>query len=468
MMTLDNTRRVPSCRAGAFLLLLLIVTPALWAAESEPRFEIETITVEKAYKFSLDIVIAQSRLETGRAYTERELHDAIYRIVRLPLIINAEFSLRKGSRRGLYELVIEVEEARRWFFGVDGDVSYWAQPISITGLESTDEVTTAPATVGRRYGVGRHGIFFFTLSGQVGTLGLGYTHNNLFKRNILLSLGWSYNDCTQRDDNSSNELGEEGCQTEIYDLGLDPTFSTWSPDNEGNTLRGTLGIPLEGNQSVRLRLVVRGDFSGLRRQAYDTDPDRFYRFEDREDVRFEVAWVSNTLDDPVFPTSGVLVEAGVDFFDLSADLVNVDLTGETPPWSVRMRSRQLSGRFLGRKHWALTDRNSVSGSLRLSLGQSDVNNLPTESRELIDDRLNVWDVRVGFGHSALLYFRRAERSWRELRWQNEIELSGMGTSPSGDLPENPLAGFRLSTGLFYRTTWGVFGLRLSYVDLEGR
>lgn len=251
-------------------------------------------------------------------------------------------------------------------------------------------------------------------------------------------------------------------------MGLDPTFSTWSPDNEGNTLRGTIGIPLEGNQSVRLRLVVRGKFSGLRRQAYETDTERFYRFEDREDVRFEVAWVSNTLDDPVFPTSGVLVEAGLDFFELRADLVNVDLTGETPRWSERMRSRQIAGRFLGRKHWALTDRNSVSGSLRLSLGQSDVSNLPTESRELIDDRLNAWDVRVGFGHSALLYFRRAERSWRELRWQNEIELSGMGTSPNGDLPENPLGGFRISTGLSYRTTWGVFGLRLSYVNLEGR
>lgn len=468
MMDSDHTRSWQSRFRGAFLLLLVIVAPSMSAAQSEPQFEIETITVEKAHKFSPDIVIAQSRLETGRAYTERELRDAIYRIVRLPLIIDAEFSLRKGSRRGLYELVIEVEEARRWFFGVDADVSYWAQEISITGLEPTDVVTTSPATVGRRYGVGRHGIFFFTLSGQVGTLGLGYTHNNLFKRNILLSLGWSYNDCTRRDDNSKNELGEEGCQTEIYDLGLDPTFSTWSPDNEGNTLRGTLGIPLEGNQSVRLRLVVRGKFSGLRRQAYDTDPDRFYRFRDREDVRFEVAWVSNTLDDPVFPTSGVLVEAGLDYFDLSADLVDVDLTGEASPFAVHMRSRQIGGRFLGQKHWALTDRNSISGSLRLLLGQSDVQNLPTADQVLIDDRLNTWDVRVGFGHSALLYFRRAERSWRELRWQNEIELSNMGTSPSGDLSENPLGGFRISTGLFYRTTWGVFGLRLSYVDLEGR
>ena len=68
----------------------------------------------------------------------------------------------------------------------------------------------------------------------------------------------------------------------------------------------------------------------------------------------------------------------------------------------------------------------------------------------------------------LVYFRRAERSWRELRWQNAIEGSHAGTSPSFGLPDNPLAGFRASTGLTYRTTWGVFGFRLSYVDVEGR
>jgi hypothetical protein len=468
MMPVENKRRARSRPAGALLLLLLILTPALWAAAGEPRFEIETITVEKAHKFSPGIVVAESLLETGRAYTERELREAIYRIVRLPLIINAEFSLRKGSRRGLYELVIEVEEARRWFFGFDGDISYWAQAISIQDLESTDLVTTGPATAGRRYGVGRHGIFFFTLSGPVGTLGLGYTHNNLFQRNLRLSLGWSFNDCSQRDGSSSNELGDEGCQTEIYDLGIDPTFSTWSPVNAGNTLRGALGIPLRGNQSVRLRLVLRGTFNGLRRQAFDTAQDRVFLFEDREDVHFEAAWVTNTLDDPVFPTSGVLVEAGLDWFELSAVLIDFDLTGDTPQLAVSMRSRQVGGRFLGRKHWALTDRNSVSGSLRVFLGRSDVENLPTESRESINDQLNVWDARAGFGHSMLLYFRHAERSWRELRWQNEIEISSRGTSPSRDLPDNPLGGFRVSSGLFYRTTWGVFGLRFSYVDLEGR
>ena len=121
---------LPRERIGAVIVAaLLACTTSLFAQPptepGPPEFLIETITVESAHKISAEIVISESLLEEGSSYTESELRDARYRIVRLPFLLDAEFSLRKGSERGLYQLVITVEETRRWFFGFDLCIFNW-------------------------------------------------------------------------------------------------------------------------------------------------------------------------------------------------------------------------------------------------------------------------------------------------------------------------------------------------------
>src|SRR3954469_2979572 len=107
-----------SPRAFAILFVLLAGALPVWSDEAAPepaRFLIEKITVAGPKAAAANIVRAETLLRTGESYTEDELRQAVYRVHRLPFVLDASFSLRKGSRRGAYELLIEVAPAR-WFF----------------------------------------------------------------------------------------------------------------------------------------------------------------------------------------------------------------------------------------------------------------------------------------------------------------------------------------------------------------
>ena len=88
-----------------------------------PTFPIERITVEGARHASPDLIVAESLLRAGQSYTETVLRQGVYRVRRLPFVRAARFSLRKGSERGSYELVITVEETHRVFFGAEAFLS---------------------------------------------------------------------------------------------------------------------------------------------------------------------------------------------------------------------------------------------------------------------------------------------------------------------------------------------------------
>src|SRR5215207_2079531 len=100
----------------AFLLLATLPAQAQEETPQEPaRFLIETVTVEGPKEAPANIVRAETLLREGGTYTEDQLRQAVYRVHRLPFVLDASFSLRKGSQRGAYELVIQANTAR-WFF----------------------------------------------------------------------------------------------------------------------------------------------------------------------------------------------------------------------------------------------------------------------------------------------------------------------------------------------------------------
>jgi hypothetical protein len=447
--------------------------PGAAAAQQSPpaaaSFWIEEIVVEGAVAFSPDILVAASLLKPGRSYSEAELRDAAFRVARLPLVIEAEVSLRRGSEPGRYQLVIQVEEARRWFFGLDSDTTFWSREVSVRGLRTTRVVDSGSAIIGRRFSVGRHGVLFAALSGSDGLLSVGYSRHELFGRGGLLSLRLAASDCSELSGRTGKEdLGDQGCQTEIFDAGLDPTISSWTSGGTSTRARLNLGIPMRGNHSLRLQASARSAESGIRRQAFGPSARRFFAFERLRVREFNLSWVYNSANDPLFPTSGLIAEAGIEGFALEADLENVDVADATRSFEARMDSEVLGVALMGRRHWPLGQRHSVSLGGRLFLGRSDVRDVPTADFNRLSGDATVWNGRVSAGHSRLLYLRRAPRSWRELRWTNEVELSAAGTSPEFGQADNPFSGLRLGTGLTLRTTWGVFSFRVSYFRPEGR
>ena len=473
MTRLRNLIRAVKSARHLPLLALLVLTAAQAVAAPEPDFLIETITVEGLRKFPPGIIIAKSLLVEGETYNEAELRDANNRVIRLPLILDAEFELRKGTARGKYELVIKVTEARRWFFGLGSRYSFWADPISVSGLDTSSNTEADNFLAGYRVPVGGDGLFFVTLGGADGTLSLGYTQYDLFSRSVIMSLKVAWSDCADvRETSESNQLGEDGCATEIFDLGLDPTYSTWTLRGDNFRGRFNLGIPLRGNQSVRWLSTYRLVKSGLRRPAYRPSLRSAYLFENEQEIDTSLAWVLNTEDDSILPSRGKFIESGLSYRGLQAEMASL----LAPAEGFDLDSKELRAYISGRRHWPMSRKTTLSVGVNAHLGRSRIRNVPLENGDIVSDDLNVWGGGASLQHGWFLWqvyngqpkhpWRRPR--WREMRWENRIEVLFGGTSPSFDQLENPLRGFQISSGLVFRNTWGVFRIQLSYVDVRGK
>lgn len=435
---------------------------------AEGRFVIESITVENARLWSEELIVHETLLRTGSEYGERQIAAAVDRVARLPMILAAESSLRRGSRRGLFELVIRVEEARRWFFRVDGRFTFWSPEVSVNGLSVTSGVDNGTGLAGYRRPAGRRGILFGALSGGDGLLTLGYSRYDLWGRGALLSVSVAISDCRDGDRRNRQEAsdpGDEGCQTDLFEPGLDPTASTWSSDEGGGLVRLHLGVPVTGNHSLRLRGMARSRDGGIRRQAYEPATDRFFVFERRHDQDLELSWVYDSTDDPVFATRGARLEAGVGLRHLEADLENVDLRPPFAELSTHMETTRIGLISAGEVFTTVGD-HTVSGFGRVLIGRSRLEGVPTADLELLDGDVDTWALMAGGRYSRLLFRQRAPGSWRELRWSTDARVFHRGTSPSAGLPDNPQRGFQLGSQLAYRTTWGLFSLRFEYIDVE--
>ena len=98
------------------------------------RFLIETITVETDRKASVGIIESETLLKEGETYTEDDLRQAVARVHRLPFVLGADFSLRKGSERGAYELVIQTYTVRWFFYDRRVQISRFDEAFALGGL----------------------------------------------------------------------------------------------------------------------------------------------------------------------------------------------------------------------------------------------------------------------------------------------------------------------------------------------
>jgi len=403
-------------RLCAGLLVAVVMAPGVARAENDaPSFFIEKITVETE-RLSPEIVVSESLLREGREYAENELREAVHRINRLPFVLLAEFSLRKGSERGRYELVVKVSETRRWFFQLGlayvlNDPFDRFQQVGEIDDRFRVEDDDADALIGRRFAVGRRGLLFASFASEDGLFAIGYQRYNLWDRNILFSV-------TVAGDGGGDAVGKS------------------------RAVRAQLGIPLRGNHALRLLT------------GWNEEEARLFHlaggFESQK-LETEVAWVFNSRDDPVLPREGSLFEAGLtwlrtddrqDFLDLDGGLVRVANT-----------ERQLGAIGTAARHWPLGNRQSVSAGIGGFVGDSFAGS-------------TLFEVEAQVGHQVFLLRNLEAGKWREMRF--ETSLSGLrqefsSGDPAFGLPTT-LDGWRLRAGLTYRSGWGLFRLVVDYAE----
>ena len=446
-----------SPRAIAILFVLLAGGIPAWS-EEPARFLIEKITVEGPKEAAANIVRAETLLRAGESYTEDQLRQAVYRVHRLPFVLDASFSLRKGSRRGAYELLIEVAPAR-WFF-YDAWVRAFAfeQPVVLRdeAFRGDRSSVALVGLTGARLFVGRSGVVFAAVDSQEGVQ-VGFTQYDLFHRGILASAGISRDWC---------------CVTEVLPLGLDPTFSSWS-FNE--TVRYSLGlsIPLSGPQSIQLAASDRrgdhGDQEEVLLPRAVQISRRSMTAEDLSYRRAEAKWVWDTSDDPIVPTRGLSVSAGLEASRFAArnlvlyvvDPVTLERLGTSSASS--LRSEQVVGAVSAIRHWPVTPRQTVSVQARISAGRSRV-----ETLDLTDGVLNghadTWSGSMEVDHAVTLRRSRSAGDLNDLRLESGVEVGAETVSPR--VTPSPLRRLAIHTGLVFRNAWGRARVTLSYVNFR--
>lgn len=232
------------------LALLWAVWPAAAQSEepsaTEPaRFLIESIAVLGVDRAATrDIVAKESRVEPGTEVDEDQLRQAIYRVRRLPFVIDADFSLQKGSERGRYVLEIRIEMESSIFADLSGG---WSDAHGVNFGPRFDWY----ASVGARRFVGARGYAFGSID-RGGNLQVGYTQFHLFGSGSYLSGGAA----TDVDDRAAG-----------YSLSL------------------AAGKPLSATQSLRGSLT------------YGSSDDSKGQSQNLE-------WRFDSTDDPLLPTRG--------------------------------------------------------------------------------------------------------------------------------------------------------------------
>jgi hypothetical protein len=412
--------------------------------------------VEGAIDVPAELVLSESHLEDGRLYSEDDLHAAVDRVRRLPFILDADLALERGSERGKLRLVIAVEEVRRFFFGGEAVATRFGRDLALDEpLPQAASARVAPLA-GRRFFAGRYGVFFAAV-GDGPTLAAGYTRYRLFGRPALLHLELRHAD--------------DG-EVTVPPLALDPTFSGWSSDGAAESGSLTLGVPLgDGGRSLRL-VASLGESGDGRRRPLIGEPDVLFRHRGARDRQLELAWISDTRDDPRFATYGSRLQVALEHRTFGGDsLRDAGSDPETAAGGADLHSRLLRAAVTAERHWPLGDRQSLSLTVRAGVGRSRVENLPLAPERSGTPSIAARDLDVVEGSLALRHAlkvwqaRRGRTPTQEVYWENTLYVGHEEISPALGPSQSPLTTWSLTSALTWRSIWGVFRLGIAYIDV---
>lgn len=462
MLLLDFRSSV--LRRGLLGALLFLAPPGLQAQEEPARFLLERITVEGAREAAGRIVLAETLLREGETYSEEELGQAVARIHRIPFVLDADFSLQKGSTRGAYELLIQVEEARRFFFEHTVGVYVLNEPLELNNSIGSGNSWSAviPGLIGFRQYIGRSGVIFAALDTEEG-LQAGFTRYDLFGRGIVASVGYS------------GFLSNLCCSSEVLPYSLDPNFVSWSWQDSAQRLSAEVGIPINTTDALRVGWSRRDGegssrqelFSRFRSGPFFVDPAANSKVTlDRAELR----WIRDTSDDPLVPTRGFTLNGGLEWSSFETgplQSIRFGDDGTTVEPLPAQSSEQVAAVVSAARHWSITPRQSISGLGRLSVGQASLKNLPAASGLLAEEDLDIFGGSLGLRHVVRLKQSRGQGGFGDTFLESRIEYGIESTSPDLGLPDarHPLERLELSTGVVFRSAWGRLRLAVSYLDV---
>ncbi|MDJ0838043.1 MAG: BamA/TamA family outer membrane protein [Acidobacteriota bacterium] len=325
------------------LLILWITVPFAVAGDQDPAasgFLIETIRFVGLRSDSESILRSSLLLEEGKVYAEEDLARGKYRLERLTFVHKVAFELGKGSKRGAYQLIITIEETRRWFWAylldyVFLEKDYQSNFPALSQPPSNDTPRGNALIFGWRWFPGSNGEL--SVFGPYRP-GIQYTHYNLFNRHVVGSLTFQLPSGYGK---NFSDFPESGSLAEVE-----------ADSSYGATL--SLSLPYKRHHLFNLTYQLNGgkiDYINPVGQFIIDHPDTTFR-----NHRTELSWTYDSKDHPLFPTSGMQLKASAlldrEFRDVD------DQSGPVTKARVRIPYRQLvlntgQATVTGQKYWSL-------------------------------------------------------------------------------------------------------------------
>ncbi|MGA7616940.1 MAG: hypothetical protein WBX15_17350 [Thermoanaerobaculia bacterium] len=392
-----------------FLLFFLLAGLIPWSARGEnTKFFIERIEVRNLHHVSASIILAESRLQEGHAYSETEMHDAANRVQRLPFVVACDLALEKGSERGRYVLVLKVTETRLWFFQLGGAVfEGGGKNEAIQGGhrwffgQSTESYLAA--------GTGFNGF---------GDVNLGINRYDLFGRGGLLNVNLEKKTDSRFD--------------------LSPSL--------------TLTVPTVGNQALRFNashFSYSYDFGPL-----DCCPGASPLALRNRATAAGLSWIYDSTDDPFLPVEGIVASATIGFAHSSQPFLIS--RGIPSQWTAeRVTLNQSSLEIGAARHRPLFTQGSFETGVDVSAVRSDYGRLAGSGglNSYLGGTAYAESVRIGYSDS----FWSPERSQTDgyFRWQVFSEYHRSDSRFDSQSIE-------LGAGLVFRNGWGLITIRAAF------
>jgi hypothetical protein len=338
------------------IALLLIALPAF---AQEQRFVLERIEVRNTARVSPQVLVAETTLREGRAYSEDDIRNAVARLERLPFVFKAGYTIENNV------LVISVTEMKPLSFLLDARGIAVKNPTTANDFDYdfTDPATPWPdVAAGVRWVVGGSGVAHFGMPVLRRRQGFG---NNY----------------------TAYELGYT--QYRLLGTRLFATAIVRSPSDslsEGTfTPEFIAGLPLTPAQTVTVdfedTLFRDAELNILGTTFRDLHAER----------TITVAWTYDTTNEPYAPSRGTFVEiAPVYWMRDDASFRFGGLPQQFVPTATHLRAKGMDLAAL--HHWELSDVSSVFGGLLA--GWADI-----DSRQQQGRRTSYEIVKAGYSRA---------------------------------------------------------------------
>lgn len=393
--------------------ILVVAMFAFAAVAGAQEYRIDSVGLTLDSTIPERIVRSESLLEAGRTYSREDLDQALYRIRRIPFVFSASYTVEPVPGSDGYAVIFQVSDERAFFYEVD----------AVGTVSDDDESGSVRGGIGGRMYVpggaleGTLGNFAASGSDTSQTLGLTYRGFGILGTDASASFGVSQDFGTSDDS--------------------DPTLS--------------LGIEIP----ITLRQSVKGSatrFRGSRDVRFGPERNESIGLQSELTVA-ELSWELNTLNDPTFMTSGLLVSAGPAW--VRSDSESVVFT-DADPFVIPRRSTQTALALRAERYWAAGQRGALFGRFR-----GTESGIEQERGSVVSSDLDyrTADLSVGYGRNFGAFLDEHGD------WRARLEVGGgwnyhrsesSGSSRSSDDPYFSLGGS-------FRHPWGRVKITASYV-----